>query len=530
MSGIPAEGHEGVKPEGPAGHFLGRGQILLALLLTITILALYWPVFKYPYIQDDWLILHRLAFSSTSEFFARAFSPLDRVFYRPAGDTVFFVIHSIFGTNPTGFHLVGLFLHVCTSLLLMRLVSRLVANPVIGWGAGWLYASSATVHLEPLLWLVGMYELIAGLSVVGSLLAFLKGRHLISSGLLLGGLLAKEASIVTFPILVLLVLCRVPAGTLYRLKQLLPHTIVISAYVVLKLLGTSPLQLPADHPYAVQITGGHVRANLISYAAWAAEALIPVKVLDHSGQLANYHVVGLTALLLASFILVALGRNRTDQSRLFVFLAGWSTIGILPVLFLPNQLYKYYLTYSLMPLAILVVLLIVGAGKSFRWMQRLISICIGVVCLASVAGSMVYVLEKDSMGYQEGKTSHSRGGENHLVRKGSIVLSVQKTLASLRPKPASGSVFVFTGLDTRVFGDHAGPQIWFGDTTLRVCESDGAGIVDGGMVVRDRGHGAFVLPIDRLNLFAFSEGVLRKIPLSEIPVQRNKDGMVEGGQ
>jgi hypothetical protein len=507
-------GHDHVPPPGS-----GRRSLLLPSFLVLSIVAVYWPVFKYPFVQDDWIILHRLTFQNTLDYLLQAISPVGRVFYRPMGEIAFFVVHVFFGENPVGFHVVGIALHVATSIMLVRLLLHLNIGIVVAWSSAWLYACSATIHLEPLLWLVGLYELIAAVCVVGALLAFRTRRYTLSYLLFLIGLLTKEAAIVTFPVLVLLVVLFPRDGDRFAagLRRLLPHLVILVAYIILKIVETSPLQLPVEHPYAIRLAGSHIKENVLSYAAWSVEAMLPFKLLDHAAGTASLHVAAAAILIVVGFVLIVINRNKKDHSTAFVFLAGWTVVGILPVVFLPQQLYKYYLTYSWMPMAAMMLLLTVEYGAALLLKRHVVRYVFIAFSCANVLGSAVYVLEKDGQGYLEGKISHSRGGENHLIRKGSIVRIVMEEVKALHPEFPSGSVLVFMGLDIRVFGGYCGPQVWYHDSTITVNEAGDILRTPEGILILQRGGAEKEFIGSNLTVLRFSSGSLHDVDLNALP-------------
>ena len=100
----------------------------------------------------------------------QAIWPVDQLFFRPIGLLYITGLHQVFGLNPMGFHAVALLLHIVNSILFVASVLTAITDrPLLSWAVAMVYATSIVVHLTPLMWVVGIYELSATLFVLLSI-------------------------------------------------------------------------------------------------------------------------------------------------------------------------------------------------------------------------------------------------------------------------------------------------------------------------------------------------------------------------
>jgi len=148
---------------------------------------------------------------------------------------------------------------------------------------------------------------------------------------------------------------------------------------------------------------------------------------------------------------------------MIAFLAGWLLLGILPVLPLQQQIYRYYLLNCLVPAFVLLLLLAESVVPST--VHRYGKIILTFVLAAYIFGGWSAIAK---MG-EEGATQLAVfDGTNHLFRKGAIVSRVRSQMLSRYPRLARNAALVLPQVDVRPFGGSIGPQLWYGDTTLTV--------------------------------------------------------------
>ena len=124
-------------------------------LLLVLVLFVYGGTSIFPFIQDDWGVIHSLRERGVVGYIVTTISNTNEVFYLPISACYMAIVYSILGMNSSGFHIIALFIHFVNSLLLVLIVDKLLHKPVIAWTVGFLYALAAAIHLDTLLWMVG---------------------------------------------------------------------------------------------------------------------------------------------------------------------------------------------------------------------------------------------------------------------------------------------------------------------------------------------------------------------------------------
>src|SRR3972149_2926995 len=160
---------------------LKRTSFFFPLLLFFSVLLLYWKMFSYPYIQDDWANLYD--FLSTqdrmdfSDYLAIFLNHPNGTFYRPLGKLYFYFIFWTFGPNPIAFRVIDLAIIFSTAIVIKAIASRLLKNETLAWFSGAWYVFSGTILMDPLMWMAGVYDLAGGCFCFLSLLLFLKNKR-----------------------------------------------------------------------------------------------------------------------------------------------------------------------------------------------------------------------------------------------------------------------------------------------------------------------------------------------------------------
>jgi hypothetical protein len=449
---------------------------------------IYWRILPYPFVQDDWGQLKGLAHTDAYSWISSALSMRDKLFYRPISLIYYLVYYKVFGLNPLYFHIVGLTIHLFNSLLVVIISRRLIANRAISVSAGLIYAAAATVHLDPLLWMVGFCDLSATFLYFAAIALFLAGRRYLSTVAFGIGLLAKESVVVVLLIFVLFLVYSVrPLKSLPAaiIRSLWPPALVLSVYSLARIgFAVSPFSLRGSEPYSMRLFGVHIAKNLFRYAWWGLQAVTPLRSLP--GGTARWI---LWAMLVAGVLLWILSK-RVSQVPLFpsgwgFLLAGWAVAGILPALLLPNHWYRYYLTYSLLPL---ILLLLSGAwwtaqrfsrrgqeaglersavgGESLPLARPPIwaVVILGSLVLADFASAAWYFRTKDRAGVSD----RYEPGTNHLIHRGHTAKAILDYLARSHATVPKGSVFVLEGCDVESLGGEDALRVFYADESIRV--------------------------------------------------------------
>ncbi len=187
-------------------------KVAMYVLPAILCAIIYWPAVKYPYVQDDWQVLNVVLPGDAPVLPVANLLPEGQLLYRPLPWIYFVLVSRFFGASAVGHHVISLFLHVCTSLLVLFVVQRLVRREFVASLAALMYLAAVCIHMDPLLWLVGMYDLGAAFFFFLSLALFLKGNDLSSAASFGGGLLCKEA-VLPLPAILVLILLASGAGS-----------------------------------------------------------------------------------------------------------------------------------------------------------------------------------------------------------------------------------------------------------------------------------------------------------------------------
>src|SRR3990170_793231 len=117
-------------------------RICFPFLLLAAVAAVYWPIFKYPFIQDDWGYLPFIAQNAEKGLLAQV-SPICCIFfYRPLGFAYFSLVYNLFGLDALGFHAFAFVLHFLTSAMVVHIVHLLLHDEVLSWATGFLYAAA----------------------------------------------------------------------------------------------------------------------------------------------------------------------------------------------------------------------------------------------------------------------------------------------------------------------------------------------------------------------------------------------------
>ncbi len=452
----------------------GCGWFVAALLLAA---AIYWPLLDYPFIQDDWIWIRWFQQHPVLETITRLLDPTDRLFYRPLSALYKFAMYGIFGLDALPAHLGAVLLLAGAIFTLARVVTRLTADAFVGRVAGAAYGGMLSIHLETMLWMVGVNDLGAALCVLIAVDAALSGRHRTAGLMVFAALLFKEAAafaVVLVPLLMFLDPAQRARPWRGRLGLLLPVLPAITLLALVRSVAKSPLGLPPSHPYVFDAAWQVPWQLSVTYVQWVLEALLPgIAAAGWFGALFSW-LPSHPGAALAAFLAVA-GALAVVTRRLLAppaggepfpaapgVLAAWAVLGLLPVLLLRNHLYRYYLVYSIAPLlGLLVWVLTAGARRSLgtRPARLILPVLVAIFCTA--AAIQCRRLDATAL------TAPPMGGTNDLLRRGRTTGIVREGLARLHPDPPVGSVFVF---DFQVwsFGRESGPQSWYRRRDLEV--------------------------------------------------------------
>jgi hypothetical protein len=434
---------------------------------------------QFPLVQDDWGIVHFFRFEPTLSALTQFFNPVGSVFYRPLAYVYCAAELHFFGLSPLGFHLPALILLMGTSFLVVSVAERLSGDSATGWGAGFLYATAATVHIDIQMWLVGIFDIGATLFALLSIYFFLRGRNIASAVAMALGLGFKEAAVTVPSVLVALWIFMphqetAPSHSLRAAwKCFRFHAVVLLAYLAFKSQNVSLFTLPEDNLYAARILSSDLWQRILLYAGWIVESVTPLKSIFIFRPIPA--LVPAIFSMLAAIAYIAVARRKimeksfdAQKFRMGAFIGCWMLLTLVPPISLINHLIKYYLGIALPSLTLATMAVLTGTVRAFSGSNRLLISLIAIFVALNAADGAAHVWRKAHLGLKEGIHSSSLEGDNHLIRKASLVKLVQDQLLRYYPVLPRGAALVLENVDIVVLGDDAAPQVWYGDSTLQV--------------------------------------------------------------
>jgi len=164
---------------------------MFPILLAVLVLVAYAPAFNNGFISDDYVVLGRLEDLKQDPLFLFSIPPET---FRATCYGSFAVLKAWFGYSPGFFYAFTVVLHLTNTVMLWVLLKRLTGNaPTANIGAA-VFAVYQNPQ-EAVMWLSGMNESLMTAGVLGSLLAWLRGRYLWFTVLYAAALFSKESAV-----------------------------------------------------------------------------------------------------------------------------------------------------------------------------------------------------------------------------------------------------------------------------------------------------------------------------------------------
>jgi len=291
--------------------------------LALAVLAVYWPVHSYDFINyDDSAFISEnknvtagLTFSSIK--WALTTGPPD--YWRPAVWLSHIIDCELFGLDPSGHHLTNLLLHIANTLLLFGVLKAMT-------GSKWACAFAAAcfglhpMHVESVAWISERKDVLSAFFWFLTMMAYLRyvrrpsaGRYVLTLFLFEMGLMSKPM-VVVLP-LVLLLLDYWPLGRFTSMSQrifyrLLREKIPFFILSVISGIITFIVQKNVGTMAAIDKLPPFLRAGnaAVSYMKYIAKTLWPNKLAvfyPHPGdKLPVWQIVMSAAMLLAVLIII----------------------------------------------------------------------------------------------------------------------------------------------------------------------------------------------------------------------------------
>jgi tetratricopeptide (TPR) repeat protein len=199
----------------PFRSLLKKPRLMMFLFLMLTGLLVYGRVVKYPFVHDDHVfIVSNPDIGNIGDLsywtgpMPETAASLRNAYYRPLLELIYRVEYRLFGEDPSGYHLVNIFLHIINAFLIYLLFSRIGGKGFGEKAAFWaaLFFLVHPVQTEAVACISGISNLVYVSFFLGSLLAFLSNGRISFLSLLLFALalFSKEQAVV-LPVMVLAV-------------------------------------------------------------------------------------------------------------------------------------------------------------------------------------------------------------------------------------------------------------------------------------------------------------------------------------
>jgi hypothetical protein len=423
-------------------------------VLLPAMLLLYWPVLTKRYVYDDWLVLRSVWADGWGAYLAGVWNPAGALHYRPLAQTLFAVIYGLFGISSFPTHLAALALHLFNTLLIVSLCKKLGASQAASFLSGFLFLSLVSIHIDPLLWLVGLYDILLLSFSLLAVVSFLDDRPVVSTLCVVLALLTKEAAVFLLPLLIAWNFFRNPSW-----KYITSLSLLFAVYFFVKSVGLSPFSLDAGNAHAMSLSILNALALLRVYLDWLGASLIPPITFFVPEAL------GL-AFIVVTVLLWETARKHLSSNvpvRQVVLLAVWGFLALLPVLFLENQSARYYALHAAVPMSILIGIVVTETidGLTPRSLNPIV-----VIALAAIlAGNALFAIKNFSLGYNQ---RIQNDGWFHLVKRSAGVDSLYTHLFLKYPSLPRGSCIHITGIPLDAIGGDAAVQLWYRDSSLTV--------------------------------------------------------------
>lgn len=337
------------------------------LAIVFAALWLYWPLTKYYFFQDDF-ILFNIAQSTTHWIDAFQFSNV--IFWRPLAVQGYFTIaRHFFGLNPFYYHLTSLVFLIINALLVWIIVAKAVKNVTIGWLTGFLFATSST-HFMSQIW-IGEFPILLGmffwLCVLAIGIRWIEhpgwGKLFLITTLYIAGLLSHEL-VIFFPLLLLSVIIfskkslREGLSNLYQQKTMLFILFVpLIGYLTLRLF-IFPISTGGEY---LILFGWNAIKSLWWYFLWFLnlpeelkyQSFFPLRIRDQF--LLNFPLRSVWWTL-QPILLVSLGwiipfisrkTKKSQDATALKFAIAWAFFGGAPLLAALGHQYPFLLMFAL---------------------------------------------------------------------------------------------------------------------------------------------------------------------------------------
>ncbi len=445
-------------------------KMLFFTFLAGIVLITYSKCIGLPFVFDDWNIIPKFEKDSAVRILSSIFRYNEILFYRPLAQLYLFAVTLVFGPNPVPFHAIALCVHLINCLLIISIVRHITDDAWLSILTGLIFSVSTAIHLDPLSWIVGIYDLGALLFFLLSFFFFIHKRFFLSAGMYLVSALFKESTIL-LPTLyaVYIVLKERKFNVKANTKRLLPIFTVMVVFIFIRSIGLLRYYgVSFSRTYDINILRyPQLWVNLCLYAKWMLQSFFPFSYTDNPYFQWVFKFISI--MFPCNVVLLLIKKNMRNHLHQVLLLLFWIALGLLPVVFLQNRAYRYYAICSLPAFICLVLYNFFLLCKFLRMKHFLIMTILIVLSLSGVA---ISVLQTHRI-FREGLSQTILSdGTSFLIRRAREVTIVQHGLKRYVPDLPPEAVLFFSGLDVYSFYKNSGPRFWYHREDIRVYRFD----------------------------------------------------------
>ena len=321
--------------------------MLAPLVILVAVAVVYVQALGAPFLWDDRLLVvdaplvektHAFGDYFRHPFWMGAgFQPHDLTYYRPLVTLSFALDHHLHGSNPGGYHLTNVALHLGCALLLYACLRRFGVREAVALLVTCAWALEPRLA-EAAAWISGRTDLLATFFVLGALLAWgtTWPRRLLAAACFALGLFAKESAVaLPFAVAAHEWFREPPASRSARRLALVlaPFGAVLAGYVVLR-LGVVGFK-DAMPPLGAQRVLVFLQ-SVGTYALVLIDPFRPEAVIGRVGAVSAPHVsLGVLALAAAGVGLARGWKRLTSQTATGLALAVFSLFPVLHLVPIP---------------------------------------------------------------------------------------------------------------------------------------------------------------------------------------------------
>lgn len=340
-------------------------KIFLAILTLGFAIALFFhhQSLDYFFFQDDFFEINISQAQNLGEYLQFFAFRDDIIAYRPITlQNFFFASTSLFGLNPVGARTTTIIFFFAAALLIIKVVKLISSSNRAAVISAFLWLTSS-IHFMAISWIAAAYNIIGTffwLLTSFIFLKFLKNNNPITYLLSLVAYLATIGSFefsVTWPIIFGLYHYLFKRKLTETLKLFWPFLFVAAIYLAAR---TIFIKVPPIYEYQIIFNLDSLKA-FFWYILWAGNVpeelkkQVVEKLIVFNGiflaeywQLTAKVFIGMLCVIFLGILFPLykiVSRNLKIDSRLILFALAWFTIGIAPVLLLPNHTFAMYLVF-----------------------------------------------------------------------------------------------------------------------------------------------------------------------------------------